>query len=299
VALSSLAIAVYTFCVLVLRWSVSRYISKLVVLIIWIVMSLVIVIPYICYMKEGIYGDVGYWCWVRVEFRVLQLVTEYIWLWVSLGLMIILYTIMFAVMRGWFIVDNGIWYWYRNYMPRHDGVQPVEDPQEEKESKAIANMMLLYPAVYCICIVFYSIARWMFFLGSTPPHQFTLFTSTLFSLSGTFNAVLFFLTRPDLVIGHDDPLPPIPAIDIQRQSFHERERTSFSSGNFGSLPTPAASDYPPEGTNANLRASRRWMESDMGNYVTYIPGERSYGDFRSVPAPAPVEEERRYGHLPD
>jgi len=81
-------------------------------------------------------------CWVRKEFTALQLATEYIWLWVSLGLTI-LYTIMFAVMRGWFIFDNGVWYWYRNYMPGHDDVQPVEEPQDEKESKAIANMLLL------------------------------------------------------------------------------------------------------------------------------------------------------------
>jgi len=296
VALSSLAIAVYTFCVLVLRWNVTRYISKLVVVVIWIFIALVIVIPYIPYRKKKIYGNVGYWCWVKPEFKVLQLVTEYIWLWVSLGMMTILYVIMFTMMRGWFIVDNGVWYWYRNYRPRYNADQPVEE-QEEKESKVIANMLLLYPVVYCICIVFYSIARWRFFEGSTVPHQFTLFTSTLFSLSGTVNAVLFFLTRPDLVVGHDDPSPPIPAISTQRQSFHDRERTSISSENFGCLPTPAAIDYfPPEGAITHLRASPRWVESGLRSYATHMPGERSYGDFRSVLAPAPVEEGQRYEH---
>jgi hypothetical protein len=82
-------------------------------------------------------------CWVRLEFKVLQLVTEYIWLWVALTLMTILYTIMCIVMRGWFIVDNGVWYWYKNYRPRDDAGQPVEETQDEKESKVIANMLLL------------------------------------------------------------------------------------------------------------------------------------------------------------
>ena len=54
------AIAVYTFWVLVLRRSVPRYVSKLAVLMIWILIALVIVIPYIVHMKEGIYGNVGY-----------------------------------------------------------------------------------------------------------------------------------------------------------------------------------------------------------------------------------------------
>ena len=54
------AIAVYTFCVLVLRWNIPRYISMLVLLMIWAVIALVIVISYIVHMKEGIYGSVGY-----------------------------------------------------------------------------------------------------------------------------------------------------------------------------------------------------------------------------------------------
>ena len=57
--------------------------------------------------------------------------------------MAILYSIMFFVMRGWFVVDNGVWYWYKNYIPRDYADEPVEKTQEEEESKAIANMLLL------------------------------------------------------------------------------------------------------------------------------------------------------------
>jgi len=55
--------------------------------------------------------------------------------------MIALYTIMFAVMRGWFVVDNGI-HWYKNYNPSDKG-QEEGETEEEKEMKAIANLMLL------------------------------------------------------------------------------------------------------------------------------------------------------------
>jgi len=54
------AISVYTFCVLVFRWSIPRYISKLVVLMIWVFITLIIVIPYSIHMKEGYYGNVKY-----------------------------------------------------------------------------------------------------------------------------------------------------------------------------------------------------------------------------------------------
>jgi vacuolar-type H+-ATPase subunit I/STV1 len=54
------AIAVYTFCVLVLRWSIPRYISKVVVLMVWIFITLVVIVPYVVHMKERFYGNVGY-----------------------------------------------------------------------------------------------------------------------------------------------------------------------------------------------------------------------------------------------
>jgi hypothetical protein len=67
--------------------------------------------------------------------------------------------------------------------------------------------------VYIICILPTSIARWIYYNGSHAPPQFTLFGSTLFSLCGLFDAILFFLTRPDLVVGTTDSpaLPPAPA----------------------------------------------------------------------------------------
>ena len=54
------AIAVHTFCVLVLRWSAPNYISKLVVLMVWIFTALVIGIPNIIHRKEQYYGNTGY-----------------------------------------------------------------------------------------------------------------------------------------------------------------------------------------------------------------------------------------------
>jgi len=54
------AIAVHTFCVLVLRWRAPKFISKLVVLMIWIFAALVIGIPNIIHMNERYYGNTGY-----------------------------------------------------------------------------------------------------------------------------------------------------------------------------------------------------------------------------------------------
>jgi len=148
-----------------------------------------------------------------------------------------------------------------------------------------------YPAVNFVCLVPNSLSCRLFYSGTHVPYEATLFTATLFSLSGTLNALLFFFTRPHLVV------------DIETQAFNDREPTSPSSRKFGSLPsrTPAASDdvlpdfggqFDPynsiplaEGTNSDVRTSPRQMEFDSGSHAAYLPGERSHGDFRLKPAP--------------
>jgi hypothetical protein len=89
-------------------------------------------------------------------------------------------------------------------------------------------------------------------------------------------------------------------MDIQMRSFHGKDLTSVNSQDFGSFPTcsPAAYDYvsDSEGANTNMCALSGPMESDMGRHKTSMPGEWSYGDFRSMPASLSVE--KTYGHLP-
>ena len=70
-----------------------------------------------------------------------MIATEYLWEWVAAIIMAFLYTIMFVVMRGWFVIDDGI-YWYKNYNLNHKGEEEMET-EDEKEMKVIANLMLL------------------------------------------------------------------------------------------------------------------------------------------------------------
>lgn len=81
-------------------------------------------------------------CWIEKPFKTEQVVTEYLWVWTAGVVMAILYTIMFVVIRGWFIIDNGV-HWYKNYKPSYPNAPEVET-DEEKQTKAIANLMLLY-----------------------------------------------------------------------------------------------------------------------------------------------------------
>jgi len=181
----------------------------------------------------------------------------------------------------------------------------------------ICFFIFRYPVVYFIPIGPYSFVRWWFFFGHRTPYQATLFTATLFSLSGTFNAILFFFTRPDLVVGTTDSSAAAPAIP-DKQVANNRESPSPSSGKLGSLPsrTPASSGYVSpgvemdhiahpynsnfltEGVNGNRRASPGQMESDFDSYPPYLSGERNHGDMWPKHDPAYAIEEESYGHLP-
>ncbi len=65
--------------------------------------------------------------------------TEYLWVFFAAFSMLVLYTIMFFVMHGWFIIDNGI-HWHKSY--NHGPVIIAPETAGDKEAKAIAKMML-------------------------------------------------------------------------------------------------------------------------------------------------------------
>jgi len=237
--------------------------------------------------------------------------SHYLWLWTAAFLMAISYVIMFIVMREWFIVDNGI-YWYKNYKRRHD-VKPLEETQDEKDSKAAANLMLYYPIVSIICILPTSFSRWLYFTGFEVPYKFALFSSTLFSCCGIFDAILFFLTRPDLVAGTADveslPLALAPAA-ISQESSRRAEKTSTRSptasdyifldveGDYTSQFQPYNGRLRPEDADSRRGTSRGRNRSDLDSDAIEMSRERSNRDFRSMPSPAPVEESE-YGSLPN
>ena len=97
-----------------------------------------------------------------------------------------------------------------------------------------------YPVVYIICIL-PNMLSWspIFHNGFKAPYQFTLFASTLFSFSGTFSAVLFFLTQPGLAVGL---LTSQTHSQIQSDHCHEKSK-SMQGPNYIPTRRPAASDY--------------------------------------------------------
>jgi len=316
VAWTSLAIAVHTFFVLVLRWNPTKFTSRAMVIGVWVLTGLIIGIPNVVHKNQHYYGASDYWCWITEAFQTEKIVTEYLWVWVAAGVMGILYTIMFAVMRGWFIIDDGI-YWHENYNPSDEGVEEIET-EDDKKMKAIANLLLFYPLVYIFTIVPNSISRWLTFRSGIddpmhPPYQFTFFANTIFALSGMFNAILFFVTRPELIVS------PTPIIESEQLSLeHRRDSSGVSSSKFGYLPDRQYTGLPPDLEKSNQSDFNPWTLTEGNRFYaspltmnTSLPSRRNgsgnpgypsfqRGAYQGSMGSSPSEkEEENYAHLPN
>ncbi|KAF9050251.1 hypothetical protein BJ165DRAFT_1341851 [Panaeolus papilionaceus] len=311
------AIAVHTFLILVVRWRAPSNMSQYAIAIIWLCAALILVIPNGIHRKGGYYGPTGFWCWIDAQYPTERIVTEYLWVWFSAFSLILLYGAMFMVMRGWVIVDDGI-HWYSNYQERSDDTHRHTESEEVKRTKAIANSMLYYPLVYIVCIFPNTISRWLSFRGTTVSYQFILFSNSLFALSGLFNLVLFFFTRPRLVIGQplngDDRNSQVQIILQDHPS--PGERTATHSRKFGYLadlrtPSPSLAVQQSNG-HRDLRQSPPGTLTLVESTTSPLPGDSTstlqHTDSKAPilirasgstePRPSVQQEDDGHGYLP-
>ena len=177
-----------------------------------------------------------------------------------------------------------------------------------------------YPLVYIFSILPNSISRWLSFRTAAndpqhenfPPYQFTFFANTIFALSGMFNVILFFATRPELIVS------PTPIIESEQLPLeHRRDSSGVSSNQFGHLPDRQYMGVSPDLEKSKQSEFDPWMLTE-GNRPRASPptmntslpsrengsGNPGYpslerGAYRhSMGSSSPAKEEEDYGHLP-
>jgi hypothetical protein len=149
-------------------------------------------------------------------------------MWTILALTIVFYGIDYLVLRGYVVLEGGFRLrWVSEHRVRLELAQANDAQGPEARNMAIQLLLSVsvqlsicdmsalltlfyynpssYPIVYLICVLPFSITRWMTFSGHYVPNQASAFTTCLFSLSGFLNVLLFFKTRPQLIRG--GPLP--------------------------------------------------------------------------------------------
>ena len=143
--------------------------------------------------------------------------------------------------------------------------------------------------------------------GPPPPDKFTFIASTIFALSGMFNVILFFATRPELIVS------PTLAIESEQVPLqHRRESSGFNLNKFGHLPdrqytgpldleSSSQSDFDPRTLfeSDHLHTSYLTVNRSLPSHrsASGNPGYRSLerGAYQRSRAQA---EEEDYGYLP-
>ena len=200
-ALWSFVIAVHTFNVLFLRWHIADYVCYGTLIGVWAFLGFIVILgPAVVESRPRgpFYGIAGYWCWITPGYPVERYALEYLWMFASAGLSFVLYFLVFLRLRGnasvlgWHIrfhrVQNGPGQDYTNNGLFHDG-------RRDPHLMQVARQMLWYPVAYTILVLPIAAARFSSFNGKKVPLEVTIFTSSIFMLSGFVNAVLFTTTR--------------------------------------------------------------------------------------------------------
>ncbi|KAK7059068.1 hypothetical protein VNI00_001692 [Paramarasmius palmivorus] len=194
VALTSLAIAIHTFLVLVFRIHSRPRTALLILGLIWLFIALNVGINMGIHKGKKYYGNTQYWCWITEEFPEERIALEYFWLWLAAFVNLICYVLIAMVVKGYIVAGEG-----RIRFRRPKGNEATGLKLDKSHSNTMAMQMLFYPLIYIITVFPIAVARWLAFGGTKVPFAATAFAAILFSSSGLFNTLLFAWTRPKLL----------------------------------------------------------------------------------------------------
>jgi len=221
IALSALAITVYTFSCLFLRWNPpkSKKIPVLVVACVWLYSALFSIIGYVAHpeMPKGdkmpLYVPTPCWCWLQSSVP-LRMFGEYFWVWVTLVASVLLYIPLFFLLCGKISVCTK--YWHGIQYPSISHFNSTMKAQDASILAAEAHKMLYYPCAYTVTVLPQIIVRWSKNTSQLPiperPFAAPGVAYFLFCLSGFVNVLLFLRTRPTMLGFGDGPAPSAPRL---------------------------------------------------------------------------------------
>ncbi|EIN11602.1 hypothetical protein PUNSTDRAFT_61801 [Punctularia strigosozonata HHB-11173 SS5] len=196
VAMTTGAIAIHTFIIVWGRKAVhERAMALVVVGCIWVFMLLYTIIRSRARLHET---PTPFWCWIGGEgkqYIVDKLMGEYLWMWLTLFISVLVYVPLFLLSRGYISVHPIQWWKLSMHRRKEGGGLPA--------AKQASMGMLAYPIAYSVIILPMSVVRWITFTSSrsrTVPSAATLAVVTIFGLSGATNVFLLVYARPGLLL---------------------------------------------------------------------------------------------------
>lgn len=199
----TLAIAVHTFCIIVLQWipPPSFTIPSVVIAATWIYRAVFLGAAKAA-ERAGfpLFTPTPYWCWISEHYAAERVPVGYLWHWLCVGISAALYVPLFLYIRGNLDVDPARPWRVALHRAAVD-VRPLAPGTGRFSLSKQSRKMLLYPAVYVVLIVPFSAMRWADnFAGEgaiAPPWYFLCVS--LYYLGGLANVLLLMLTRPSLL----------------------------------------------------------------------------------------------------
>ncbi|KZV92206.1 hypothetical protein EXIGLDRAFT_769185 [Exidia glandulosa HHB12029] len=196
----SLAIAVHTFFVIVLSWTppTTFRIPAMVVGLSWMY-RLVFYAAIVGTQQAGkpLFAPTPFWCWISAAYHHEREPAFYLWLWSSTGLSILLYVPMFLRIRGNLEVDPSRF--WRISLRRTPTPIEVFGPTTRLADQS--RKMLMYPVVYIVLSVPFSVMRWAAnFRGThTVDTPWYFLCISLHNCEGLANVLLLTMTRPSIL----------------------------------------------------------------------------------------------------
>lgn len=191
VAVWTLVMAGNTFTHLFLELNPKRYAMWIVLVLGWAFIAIVVSAgpTFINVVNRGSFYDVnGVTCWIHPTYEVQTVTLGYMIMLGSALISAILYVMTFLRLRG-NLVRNG---WKLSLRRVGDSADKYFS---NDRAMLAAKQMLLFPIAYAVLIFPLAIARFIEWSGKPIPFELTIFSQSVYLLSGFTNVILFTSTR--------------------------------------------------------------------------------------------------------
>ncbi|KIM83330.1 hypothetical protein PILCRDRAFT_819583 [Piloderma croceum F 1598] len=211
VAMATLTIAIHTL--IVVMWGKLKHqliVAYIVVACIWLYVIIFVAVTVSIHTRGSSHYETPtpYWCWIGdgTRYDAERIAGEYLWLWITLFVSILAYIPLFFWAQGNITVSTEHW-WEITFHSSKENIQGIDPDGRRRRSLG----MIAYPLVYSVIVLPLSVVRWITGFG-TNTHQMssvaTFIVISIYSLSGALNAMLFLLTRSDLLLlGNTSSVP--------------------------------------------------------------------------------------------
>ncbi|KAK4610039.1 hypothetical protein CLAFUW4_13685 [Fulvia fulva] len=189
-AVFTFAMAGHVFADIVCDYRLGHKAFLLTILSLWVSVYVCSSIGIIMFPKD-FYAGAGAWCWINAKYMDERLYMHYLWLLMTEFGAVVIYSLMFLVLwkrvRSFFYADSD------------------PDGGMQLRAESAARSVIVYPLIYVICTLPAVVVRLKIMTGSTFGWPTMTAIGVFLSSIGTFDVVLYTITRRSLIFG-----PTIP-----------------------------------------------------------------------------------------